>query len=108
MAPVKSSKVNRKFNWNYDHELCMLRNEVGRLFQRFEGHWRVYERFHKLVVILSAVLAVAFIAKIRYEWPIALSPLPQDVDSRQSWAFGSKIRSELIGVRPFRPAFGTN
>ena len=42
------------------------------------------------------------------EWLIALSPQPKDVDSRRSRAFDSKIRSELIGVRPFRPASGAN
>ena len=41
-------------------------------------------------------------------WLIALSPQPQDVDSRRSRAFGSKIRSELIEVRPFCPNFGAN
>ena len=43
-----------------------------------------------------------------YERLIALSPQPQDVDSHWSWAFGSKIWSELIGVRSFRPDFGAN
>ena len=41
------------------------------------------------------------------EWLIALNPQPQDLDSRRSRVFGSKIRSELIGVQPFRPDFGT-
>ena len=33
---------------------------------------------------------------------------PQNIDSRWSRTFGSKIRAELTGIQPFRPDFGAN
>ena len=45
---------------------------------------------------------------ISERWLIALSPQPQNVDSRRSKTFGSKIRSELTRIQPLHPDFGAN
>ena len=56
MTPIMPPKANRKAEWDYDRELCKLRNEVERLFRRLKGCRRICTRFDKLDVMFPGVL----------------------------------------------------
>ncbi len=59
--PVVPPKRNRLAPWQYDRDLCKLRNRVQRLFRRIKRFRRIFIRYDKLKVIFIAFLFLAFI-----------------------------------------------
>ena len=59
--PVVSSKINRKFPWQYDSELYKQRNKIERFFLRIKRFRKVFTRYDKLDVIYLSVLTLALI-----------------------------------------------
>ena len=59
--PVVPPKRNRKDPWDYDKELCKLRNQIERLFRRIKPFHRFFTRFDKLDVIFWAFIYFALI-----------------------------------------------
>ena len=56
MTPVVPPKANGKVERNCDKDLCKLRNEVERLFQRLKGCRRIRTRFDKLDAMFPGFL----------------------------------------------------
>ena len=61
MTPVMQPKANRKDPWEFDREICKLRNEVERLFARLKCWGRVFTRYGNLDVMQLALVNIALI-----------------------------------------------
>jgi transposase len=58
-TPVVPPKSNRLEPWQYDKAMYKKRNEVERLFRRLKGFRRIFSRFEKLDVLLTAFIHFA-------------------------------------------------
>jgi hypothetical protein len=59
--PIVPPKSNRKEPWEYDKELCKLRNQIERLLRLIQGFRRVFCRFEKLDVMYIAFIQFALV-----------------------------------------------
>ena len=62
-TPVVPPKSNRLSPWEYDKAMYRRRNEVERLFRRLKGFRRIFSRFEKLDVMLTAFIHFALIVE---------------------------------------------
>ena len=67
MTPIVPPKENRKVERNCDREICKLRNEVERRFQRLKGCRRIYTRFDKLDAMFLGLLNHAPIVEMVHD-----------------------------------------
>ena len=59
MVPAEETRRNP---WDYDTELFKLRHQIERLIGRIKRFRRVFTRYVKTDLMLSAFAAIAFIA----------------------------------------------
>lgn len=54
--PVVPSETNRKYPYEYDHDLYRRRHEVKRLLRRLKGFRGIFSHFEKLNIMFRAFL----------------------------------------------------
>ena len=57
--PVVPPKSNRLKSWVYDKIIYQRRNEMERLFRRLNAFSRIFSRFEKLDLMLTALIHIA-------------------------------------------------
>lgn len=60
--PVVPPLSTRIEPWEYDREMYKRHNEVERLFRRLRGYRRIFSRFEKPTIMLTAFISFALIA----------------------------------------------
>ena len=67
MTPVVPPRANRKVKWDYDKDLCKLRNEGELLFRRLKGRRRIHRRFDKLDAMFLGFLNLALVVEMMHD-----------------------------------------